>query len=87
MLKLIFLALEFRLHLVKKREKKSKKEKSAFCKKNFFSFACSQVGHSSGGQYGSKKSCGKGVIDKKFFFWQVPWYFKLKCDEKCFADK
>ena len=49
MLELNFVAPKFRLRRVQKREKKSKKWKIAFCQKNFFIFACSQVEHSSGG--------------------------------------
>ena len=37
------------------------------CKKNFFIFACSRVGHCYGRQYGSEKSCGEGVLAKKVF--------------------
>ena len=43
-------------------------------KKNFFIFACSWLVHSSGGQYGSEKSRGVGVLAKKFF-----WLFIISC--------
>ena len=68
MLKLIFVAPKFRLRELKKGEKRAKNEKLRFAiKKLFFFFACSRVGHHSGGQYGSEKSCGEGVLAKKIF--------------------
>ena len=68
MLKLIFVAPKFRLRRVKKNgEKRAKNEKLRFAKITIFFFACSRVGHCSGGQYGSEKPCGKGVLAKKIF--------------------
>ena len=66
-LKLIFVVPKFRLGRVQKRGKKEKKIKNCVLQKKLFFFACSRVGHCSGGQCGSEKSCGEGVLAKKNF--------------------
>ena len=50
-----------------KRGKRAKNENLHFAKKTFFIFARLPVGHCSGGQYGSVKPCGEGVLAKKIF--------------------
>ena len=66
--KVPFVTAKFRLRRIKKKmEKRAKNEKSRFAKNNFFIFACSRVGHYSGGQYGSEKPCGEGVLAKNIF--------------------
>ena len=67
-LKLLFVAPKFRLRRVKKRGKKEHKMKNCVLQKKLFFFACSRVGHCFGGQYGSEKSYGEGVLAKKNFW-------------------
>ena len=66
-LKLIFVAPKFRLSRVQNGEKRAKNEKLHLAKKKIFIFASLRVGHCFGGQYGSEKTCGEGVLAKNFF--------------------
>ena len=50
-----------------KKGKNIAKNKKLRFAKNIFIFACSRVGYCSGGQYGSEKPCGEGVLAKKSF--------------------
>ena len=64
----VLLATKFRLRRVKKKGKKrAKNEKLRFAKKTFLVLRVYELGISSGDQYGSKKSCGEGVLAKKNF--------------------
>ena len=61
MLKLVFVAPKFRLRQVQKNEKKEQKMKNRVLQKKLCYFCVS------GGQCGSEKSCGEGVLAKIFF--------------------
>ena len=70
MLKLIFVALKLRLRRVRKKGKKEKKMKNCVLQKKTFLFLHVNeldIVNSSGGQCGSKKSCGEVVLAKNFF--------------------